>query len=91
MTVVEEDYKWKGSFQTSNGQIKNASITDLVFLEKLKSGYRPNGPLLVTVSLSMPHEPDIVNWDKGPVCWKLIAGVIEIPSVGVQQSLDLGF
>lgn len=87
-----EDSKWYGSLTTSSGKVlEKLKITDPDFLLKLDKGHQPTGPFLVTVSLSMPHEPTwIPNWDKGPVCWKLIAGVIEIPSIGVQQSLDLG-
>ncbi|MDA0212532.1 MULTISPECIES: hypothetical protein [Desertifilum] len=70
--------KWKGSFVTSSGKcLTKASITDPVFIEKLASGYRPQNPCLITVSLSMPFRPS-EDWEGEPPCWKLIAGVIEL-------------
>ena len=70
--------KWKGSLVTNTGQIllKDASITDPQFLNKLDNGYSPQNPCLVTVSLSMPYRPS--NWEGGDPCWKLISGVIEL-------------
>jgi hypothetical protein len=69
--------KWKGSIVTQHGQKLTAIITDPVFIKKLESGYRPQKACLVTVSLSMPWRPD--NWVGGDPCWKLIAGVVELP------------
>ena len=70
--------KWKGTISTESGQqLKDASITDPVFIERLESGYRPEHPCLVTVSLSMPFRP-FDSWEGEVPCWKLIAGVIEL-------------
>ncbi|MEG4515647.1 MULTISPECIES: dual OB domain-containing protein [unclassified Microcoleus] len=69
--------KWEGSIVTPHGQRLTATITDPVFIRKLELGYRPQKPCLVTVSLSMPWRPD--DWEGDDPCWKLIAGVIELP------------
>lgn len=70
---------WRGSLRTSNGNLIEASITDPVLLTKLDSGYQLNGPLLVTVSLSVPYIPEgFDNWEGEAPCWKLITGVIEL-------------
>lgn len=51
-------------------------------------GYQTTGEYLVTVSLGMPWTPD--NWEGEAPCWKLIAGVIEIPkSANQQNAVDL--
>ena len=68
---------WKGSIVTQHGQKLTAKITDPVFIKKLESGYRPQKACLVTVSLGMPWRRD--NWEGGCRCWKLIAGVVELP------------
>jgi hypothetical protein len=82
MTVVKKGSGWRGSLQTSNGKLTNASITDPVLRAKLESGYQLHGPLLVTVSLSLPYIPEgMDNWEGEAACWKLIAGVIEIPRI----------
>ena len=82
MTVVKNGSRWGGSLETSNGKLTDAPITDPIFLAKLESGYQPNGPLLVTVSLSEPYIPErFHDWQGEPGCWKLIAGVIEMPRV----------
>ncbi len=88
MTIVKKHSGWRGSLRTPNGHLTEASITDPVLLERLERGHQLNGPLLVTVSLSMPHSPDIKDWDKGDVCWKLIAGVIEIPRAVTEPDFD---
>lgn len=69
---------WKGTLVTASGQqLTDANITDPVFVKRLESGYRPENPCLVTVSLSMPHRPSD-DWEGDAPCWKLIAGVIEL-------------
>jgi hypothetical protein len=78
-TVKSQNNGWRGSLKLANGQTLNdASITDPVFVEKLKAGYQLQsaGQYLVTVSLSLPWAP--LGWDGEIPCWKLIAGVIEI-------------
>lgn len=50
-------------------------ITDPVFCEKLRTGHRPSPSCLLTMSLSMPFSPAS---GRPSVCWKLIAGVIEL-------------
>ncbi len=73
---------WKGSIRTDDGRtLSEANITDPMFCRKLEEGYRPQGNYLVTVSLSMPWSPP--DWDKGDPCWKLIAGVIELPDPNI--------
>ncbi|MEG4840270.1 dual OB domain-containing protein [Microcoleus sp. B9-D4] len=69
--------KWEGSIVTQHGQRLTATITDPVFIRKLELGYLPQKACLVTVSLSMPWRPD--DWDGDDPCWKLIAGVVELP------------
>lgn len=69
--------KWEGSIVTKYNQRLTATITDPVFIRKLELGYRPQKACLVTVSLSMPWRPD--DWEGDDPCWKLIAGVIELP------------
>ncbi len=73
--------KWKGTIITKSGQqLKEASITDPVFVDRLESGYLPEQPCLVTVSLSMPYRPSN-SWEGEDPCWKLIAGVIELAQI----------
>jgi hypothetical protein len=69
--------KWEGSIVTKYNQRLTATITDPVFIRKLELGYRPQKACLVTVSLSMPWRPD--DWEGDDPCWKLIAGVVELP------------
>jgi hypothetical protein len=69
--------KWEGSIITKYNQKLTTTITDPVFIRKLELGYRPQQACLVTVSLSMPWRPD--DWEGDDPCWKLIAGVIELP------------
>ena len=69
--------KWEGSIITKYNQRLTATITDPVFIRKLELGYRPQKTCLVTVSLSMPWRPD--DWEGDDPCWKLIAGVVELP------------
>jgi hypothetical protein len=70
--------KWKGTLINNFGyKLENASITDPEFVKQLDSGYQPQKPCLVTVSLSQPFYPH-ENWRIDEPCWKLIAGVIEL-------------
>lgn len=70
--------KWQGTLVTITGQqLTNASITDPVLVNRLESGYSPQNPCLVTVSLSLPHKPS-KDWEGDDPCWKLIAGAIEL-------------
>ncbi|MCY6494186.1 dual OB domain-containing protein [Leptolyngbya sp. GGD] len=69
--------KWLGTIVTKAGQqLSNLSITDPAFVARLEYGYVLRNPCLVTVSLSMPYQPS-GEWTDA-VCWKLIAGVIEL-------------
>ncbi len=82
--------KWEGSLVTEKGQILRTTITDPVFVRKLELRYRPKNSCLVTVSLSMPWRPD--DWEEdGLPCWKLIAGVVELPEgeLGVKKSAGI--
>ncbi|MBN2018852.1 MAG: hypothetical protein JW749_01355 [Sedimentisphaerales bacterium] len=69
---------WKGII-SSGRRVIEVKITDPVFSEKLNKGHNPPSSCFLTMSLSMPYKP--AEWDKDeePVCWKLIAGVIELP------------
>lgn len=68
--------RWKGTIVTDRHQkLVQASITDPLFLEQLKQGYKPQGNYFVTVSLSMPWIPQDDPY-QAPRCYKLIAGVI---------------
>ena len=69
---------WKGRI-SSGGRSIEVKITDPVFSEKMNKGHKPSSSCFLTMSLSMPYKPP--DWDKNeePVCWKLIAGVIELP------------
>ncbi|MCU0541290.1 MAG: hypothetical protein MUE44_03780 [Oscillatoriaceae cyanobacterium Prado104] len=74
----EGGHKWEGFIETPQGQTLTATITDPVFIRKLELNYRPQKVCLVSVSLSMPWRPD--DWEEeGDPCWKLIAGVVELP------------
>ena len=75
-----DEPSWKGVI-SSGGRDIELKITDPIFFKKLNGGHKPSPTCLVTMSLSMPYKPD--DWDEGegPVCWKLIAGVIELPKV----------
>jgi len=77
--------KWEGSIVTQHGQRLTATITDPVFIRKLELGYRPQKACLVTVSLSMPWRPD--DWEGDDPCWKLIAGVVELPEDVVDDEI----
>ena len=70
---------WQGVF-TSGAHELAIKITDPMFVGKLSAGHQPGANCLLTMSLSMPYTPP--NWDDtlGPACWKLIAGVIELPT-----------
>ena len=70
--------QWKGSFFMRNGlSFTELTITDNALLHQLDEGAAPEGPCLITLSLSLPHEFD--GWTGPPnPCWKLIAGVIEL-------------
>lgn len=79
--------QWKGTLVTARGEcLKDAGITDPVFVEKLEAGYRPQNSCLVTVSLSMPHRPP--NWEGDDPCWKLIAGVTELDERSQMQEVE---
>jgi hypothetical protein len=70
-------HNWNGTI-LSGGRELEVKITDPVFCEKLNRGYKPSPSCLLTMSLSMPYKPPDWDDDEEPVCWKLIAGVIEI-------------
>jgi len=74
----EASAKWEGSLITDNGKRLTTTITDPVFVRRLELGYQPKDRNLVTVSLGMPWRPP--DWEGDDPCWKLIAGVVELPS-----------
>jgi hypothetical protein len=69
---------WKGAI-LSGGRKIEVGITDTVCFERLNGGHKPSPSCFLTMSLSMPYKPPDWDEDEKPVCWKLIAGVIEIP------------
>lgn len=70
--------KWKASFSTRGGYLlSNITITDPELFDLLDNAIYPEGPCLITMSLSMPHEPEGWTGPRQP-CWKLIAGIIEL-------------
>lgn len=78
ISKAQGNRKWQATLVTNTGQqLINAGITDPVFVKRLESGYRPQNPCFVTVSLSLPHRPSD-DWQGDDPCWKLIAGVIEL-------------
>lgn len=68
--------KWRGSFSIHNVSL-TATITDPVFLDRLNAGHTPSRFCLVVLSFSQPwKKPDS---DDVKRCYRLIAGVIELP------------
>jgi hypothetical protein len=72
-----EKHNWKGVVSSGERELE-LTITDPAFCEKLNKGYEPSTSCLLTMSLSMPYKPPEWEEDEPPVCWKLIAGVIEL-------------
>lgn len=72
-------HKWDGTLETRDGQRLTATITDPVFVARLEAGYRPSDQCFVIVSLSMPYPGEVGG--EPDVCWKLLAGVIDINPV----------
>ncbi len=67
---------WIGIVPSGKNHLE-VKITDLAFCEKLRNGHKPSGSCLLTMSLSMPYSPVP---ERPPLCWKLVAGVIELPA-----------
>ena len=79
LQITGSNNSWRGSIFNdcfNKLDLDEAKITDPEFIDKLKSGYIPHQPCLVTVGLSMPWKPS--SWEEEAPCWKLIAGVIEL-------------
>ena len=76
-TTPSEKHEWKGVVSSGERKLE-LKITDPVFFERLNSGHTASKSCLLTMSLGMPYKPP--NWEeeKAPVCWKLIAGIIEL-------------
>jgi hypothetical protein len=72
-----DKHSWKGVISSGSREIE-VGITDPVYSQKLKKGHKPSLSCFLTMSLSMPHKPSDWDEDEEPVCWKLIAGVIEL-------------
>ncbi len=70
-------HNWKGIIVSGSRKL-DVKITDPVYVERLNKGHKPSPSCFLTMSLSMPHKPSDWNEDEEPVCWKLIAGVIEL-------------
>lgn len=68
---------WQGTFSSDDISQFDAKITDPDLTRKLEGGCSPGNECLLTISLSMPFSP---GGSSEPLCWKLIAGVIEMVS-----------
>ena len=67
---------WKGAI-LSGGRRIEVGITDPDYFEMLNRGHKPSQSCFLTMSLGMPYKPPDWPENEEPVCWKLIAGVIE--------------
>jgi len=76
-TTPGQKPEWKGVISSGKRKLE-LKITDPVFSERLNSGHTPSKSCLLTMSLGMPYRPPHWKEDEQPVCWKLIAGVIEL-------------
>jgi hypothetical protein len=76
-TTAAERHQWQG-IVLSGGRELELNITDPAFSGRLSSGHTPSPSCLLTMSLGMPYRPPHWKEDQQPVCWRLIAGVIEI-------------
>jgi hypothetical protein len=76
-TKHTDKHSWKGVI-SSGGRELEVGITDSIYFQKLNKGHKPSPSCLLTMSLGMPHKPPDWGEDEEPVCWKLIAGVIEL-------------
>jgi len=76
-TKPTDKHSWKGVIFSGDREL-DVGITDPVFSKRLNSGHKPSTSCFLTMSLGMPYKPS--DWDENeePVCWKLIAGVIEL-------------
>ncbi len=72
-----EKHNWKGVV-SSGGRTLELTITDPAVCERLNKGCTLSKSCLLTMSLSMPYRPAEWKEDEPPVCWKLIAGIIEL-------------
>lgn len=71
-----DKHNWKGVILSGDREFE-IKITDPVFFKRLNNSHKPSPTCLLTMSLSMPYKPSDWDEDEEPVCWKLIAGVIE--------------
>jgi len=76
-TTPGEKHQWQGVI-SSGGRGLELNITDPIFFGKPNRGHTPSKSCLLTMSLGMPYRPPHWTEDEQPVCWKLIAGVIEL-------------
>ncbi len=75
---------WQGILPLASGEVA-IRITDPVMVGKLNAGYVPQPACLLTISLSMPYTPPDSDDGYETACWKLIAGVIELPECRGQR------
>jgi hypothetical protein len=69
--------KWEASLSISNLQTLTAKVTDVTMIHKLNQGLNIQGKeYFFTISLAQPWRK---NDSDELSCWKLIAGVIELP------------
>ncbi|MCS5700263.1 hypothetical protein NZK32_14575 [Cyanobium sp. FGCU-52] len=67
--------KWKATLTTAEGiALRGISVTDCHLIEQLNGGRGTSKAGYATISLGIPWEPPMENWDEGPVGWKLLAG-----------------
>lgn len=67
--------RWRAHFADSAGSPYSLKVTDPVFTGRLDRGESIGGECLLTVSLTEPWAPDS---NSAPMCWKLVAAVIEL-------------
>jgi hypothetical protein len=72
-----EKHQWQGVI-FSGGRELELNVTDPAFFGRLNNAHTPSKSCLLTMSLGMPYRPPHWQEDEQPVCWKLIAGVIEL-------------
>lgn len=73
--------KWKATLTTTEGiDLRGISVTDCHLIEQLNGGRELLKTGYATLSLSIPWEPPMQDWDEGPVGWKLLAGWIPAQS-----------
>lgn len=68
---------WLGIIISGEKELE-VKITDPVYSNKLNRGWKAARECLLTMSLGMPYKPPEWGEKAKPVCWKLIAGLVEL-------------